>query len=142
MLKSNKKVANLVFNPFVNDSRVLKESLSLANSGYAVEVIAHVDKGLPTEEDFSNIKIKRLSFLDRKKSPSFREKLFAYLRYCKESIAYTKDFDILHCNDLNTLPIGVIVKRFFNKNVKIVCATATASRARASSSGETTSTDA
>uniref|UniRef100_UPI002B24BEB2 glycogen/starch synthase n=1 Tax=Aliarcobacter butzleri TaxID=28197 RepID=UPI002B24BEB2 len=27
---------------------------------------------------------------------------------------------IIHCNDLNTLPIGVIIKKFFNKDTKIV----------------------
>jgi len=31
-----------------------------------------------------------------------------------------KDSDIIHCNDLYTLPMGVIVKKFYNKNVKIV----------------------
>ena len=31
-----------------------------------------------------------------------------------------KQIDIIHCNDLETLPIGVIIKRFFNKKVKIV----------------------
>jgi glycosyltransferase involved in cell wall biosynthesis len=36
------------------------------------------------------------------------------------SIPLCKNSDILHCNDLNTLPIGVIVKLFFNKKVKIV----------------------
>jgi phosphotransferase system HPr-like phosphotransfer protein len=28
--------------------------------------------------------------------------------------------NILHCNDLNALPAGVIIKKFFNKNIKIV----------------------
>jgi len=31
-----------------------------------------------------------------------------------------KDSDIIHCNDLLTLPMGVIVKKFYNKDVKIV----------------------
>jgi len=43
------KIANLVFNSFKNDSRVLKESISLANNGYVVEVIAHGDRNLPNK---------------------------------------------------------------------------------------------
>jgi len=114
------KIANIVFNPFTNDSRVLKESLSLAKSGYKVEVIAHGDKGLPVEEYYENIIIKRLAYLNRKVTRTKIGKLKAYLHYMKESVQYCKSFDILHCNDLNTLPIGFIIKKFFNKKVQIV----------------------
>jgi len=114
------KIANIVFNPFTNDSRVLKESLSLAKSGYKVEVIAHGDKGLPVEESYENIMIKRLAYFDRKVTRTKVGKLKAYLQYMKETVQYCKSFDILHCNDLNTLPIGFIIKKFFNKKVQIV----------------------
>jgi len=117
---SKQKVANLVFNPFINDSRVIKESISLANNGYKVEVIAHLDKNLPAEDQQENFKIKRFSYLDRTITKDKLGKLKAYLKYIKESVSYCKNFDILHCNDLNTLPIGFIIKKFFNKDVKIV----------------------
>jgi glycosyltransferase involved in cell wall biosynthesis len=115
-----KKVANIVFNPFTNDSRVLKESLSFADNGYNVEVIAHGDKDLPKIEQKEGFKVVRLSYLDRKVTKSKFKKLKIYLQWIKEVVNYTKDFDILHCNDLNALPIGVIIKKFYNKNVKIV----------------------
>ena len=114
------KVANLVFNPFKNDSRVEKTSKSLVNNGYKVEVIAHLDKDVEKEEIRENYKIKRFSYLDRKVTKNKLDKLKAYLKYLKEAINYCKNFDIIHCNDLNTLPIGVIIKRFYNKNVKII----------------------
>ena len=38
----------------------------------------------------------------------------------KEIYIRNQNVDIIHCNDLNTLPIGVIIKKFFNKNIKIV----------------------
>lgn len=116
----SKKVANLVFNSFINDSRVLKESMSLSNNGYDVYVLAHHDKNLALHEEREHFVIKRFSYLDRTITKNKTAKLKAYLKYIKESIYYCKDFDILHCNDLNTLPIGFIVKKFFNKNVKIV----------------------
>ena len=114
------KVANFVFNSFLNDSRVLKESLSLVNHGYDVSVVAHHDKGLEREEKRESLSIRRVAYLDRTVTTGKFAKLKAYLNYLAESIAYAKEFDILHCNDINTLPIGVIIKKFYNKNAKIV----------------------
>ncbi len=45
-----KKVANIVLNNFKNDSRVLKESISLQNAGYKVEVVALWEEGLKEKE--------------------------------------------------------------------------------------------
>ncbi len=115
-----KKVANILFNPFTNDSRVLKESLSLAEHNYAVEVIAHGDEFLAKEEQKEGIKIVRFCYLNRKVTSSKLEKLKIYLRWIKEVTKYVKDADILHCNDLNALPIGFIVKKFYNKDIKVV----------------------
>ncbi len=109
-----------VFNAFKNDSRVLKEAISLQKNQFNVTVIAHLDLGVQEEEMIGDIKVRRFSYLDRKITKSTLGKLKAYLLYAKESITYSKDFDILHCHDLNTLPIGFIVKKFFNKNVKVV----------------------
>jgi len=115
-----KKVANIVFNPFTNDSRVLKESVSLARYGYEVEVIAHGDSGLAKEEVVNGIKVSRLSFLDRKITRSKAGKFKAYILWLAAVIKAVKSFDVLHCNDLTALPIGVIVKKFYNHNVKLV----------------------
>ena len=97
-----KKVANLVFNPFTNDSRVIKESVSLASGGYEVEVIAHGYKELKDYEKQENFIVRRLSYLDRTVTKSKFAKLKAYGVYVRESISYCKEFDILHCSDLNT----------------------------------------
>jgi len=114
------KVANIVFNPFTNDSRVLKESISLSANGYKVEVIAHGDEGLKEQERVKGVIVKRLNYLNRKKTTSKFAKLKIYLFWLKDVIKCVKEFDILHCNDLNTLPIGFIIKKFFNKNIKVV----------------------
>ena len=115
-----KKVALLVFNPFVNDSRVLKEAYSLRKQHYDVHIVAHHDKGLKAKESLEGLKIHRFSYLDRKKTKQLLGKLKAYILYIKQSVQFGKSFDILHCNDLNTLPIGVIVKKFLNKKIKVV----------------------
>ena len=115
-----KRVASLVFNSFINDSRVLKEGLSLVKNGYEVEIVAHHDKDLPKEEEQNGLRVKRLAYLDRSVTKSKIGKLKAYLGFLKESVNYCKEFDILHCNDINMLPIAVIIKKYYNKNVKIV----------------------
>ena len=113
-------VVLFVFNPFINDSRVLKEAISLRNNQFDVTVVAHHDSGLEKYEIVQNIGVKRVSYLDRKDTTSIVLKVLAYFIYLKESIKYAKEFDILHCNDLNTLPIGFIIKSFYNKKAKIL----------------------
>ena len=115
-----RKIAALVFNSFTNDSRVLKESISLSNNNYDVEVIAHLDKGLKKKQDNENFVIRRFSYLNRKVTKSKIDKIIAYVKYFKQSVIYCKNHDIIHCNDLNTLPIGFIIKKFYNPRVKIV----------------------
>jgi len=65
MYTNLKKISILVFNNFKNDSRVLKEAMSLSNAGYSVNVIAHLDKGLNKIETNSFFTTKRISYLDR-----------------------------------------------------------------------------
>jgi glycosyltransferase involved in cell wall biosynthesis len=114
------KIANLVFNSFINDSRVLKESISLAERGHNVEVIAHQDKGLDEVKREKNFTIRRFSYLNREETKGIVSKLGAYLKYLRLSAKHCKEFDIIHCNDLDTLPIAFIVKKFYNKKIKVV----------------------
>jgi len=117
---AKKKILLLVFNPFINDSRVLKEVYSLQKQDYDVHIAAHCDKGLKREERVDGLTIHRFSYLDRRKTKRLFGKFKAYMVYLKQSIKFGRDFDILHCNDLNTLPVGIVVKKFFNKNIKII----------------------
>ena len=117
---AKKKILLLVFNPFINDSRVLKEVYSLQKQDYDVHIAAHCDKGLKREERVGGLTIHRFSYLDRRKTKRLFKKFKAYIVYLKQSIKFGRDFDILHCNDLNTLPVGIVVKKFFNKNIKII----------------------
>lgn len=114
------QIASFVFNPFTHDSRVLKEALTLHEANYDVTVVAHGDKGLKTNDIFHGIHITRLAYLDRKITKSTLTKLWAYFNYVRLSISYGKTFDVLHCHDLNTLPIGVIIKLLYNQNAKVV----------------------
>lgn len=118
-MNHNKSISSLVFNNFTNDSRVLKEAISLNKAGYNITVLAHLDNGLKQKELINNVTVERVSYLNRKVA-SRTQKIIAYLSYIKQSISKSKKSDILHCHDLNTMPIAYIIKKLYNKSVKIV----------------------
>ena len=238
-----KKVTSIVLNGFTNDSRVLKENLSLKKAGYEVEILAlhkkglklfEIIEGIPVHrlnastrnliqedqtvdiekivnidsenketmeiklkneniegfedlEEIENIKYEEKDIIDetnylssnskllsnenvilrndidgedkelsnikkivgsfkkirrmmirqvklfigwlrkgKRKIVNFKNKFlnkFFKLHKLKFNLLFArkcKDSDIIHCNDLLTLPMGVIVKKFYNKDVKIV----------------------
>ncbi len=120
LIQKNKKVTSIVLNNFKNDSRVLKENISLQNAGYDVTVVALHEEQLKEFEKIQNIQVHRVKLKSRKWS---KTKLIQVLKYCEFIYRVAKEYknsEILHCNDLNTLPIGVIIKKFFNKSTKIV----------------------
>ncbi len=115
-----KKVTSLVLNNFKNDSRVLKENISLQNAGYDVVVVALHEGSLQEFEMVGNISVHRIKLKSRGWSKNRLIQLVKYLEFIYRAIKGYKDSDIVHCNDLNTLPVGVLIKKFFNKDVKIV----------------------
>lgn len=115
-----KKVVVIVLNNFKNDSRVLKESCSLQKAGYQVQVVALHEKQLKEFEIKDNILVHRVKLISRNWSKNKLIQLIKYLEFIYKTIKLYKDYDVFHCNDLNTLPVGVITKYFFNKNTKIV----------------------
>ena len=115
-----KKVLSIVLNNFKNDSRVLKENISLKKAGYDVQVVALYDEGQKEFESIQNIPVHRIKLKSRNWSKNKLVQLLKYFEFVYKVIKNYKNSDIVHCNDLNTLPIGVIIKKFFNKNAKIV----------------------
>ena len=115
-----KKVVSIVLNNFKNDSRVLKENISLQNAGYNVQVVALWEDGVKEKEKVANIPVHRVKLKSKNWSKNKFVQLIKYFEFLYKVSKKYKDTDILHCNDLNALPIGVIIKKFYNKNVKIV----------------------
>jgi glycosyltransferase involved in cell wall biosynthesis len=116
----NKRVASIVLNSFTNDSRVYKEAVSLIRIGYHVEVVALHESNLPVNETIQQVSVHRMQLkthhLPRK--PFFQA--FKYAEFIFKTISQYKNFEIIHCHDLETLPIGVWIKLFFNKQAKVV----------------------
>ena len=115
-----KKVTSIVLNNFKNDSRVLKENISLQKAGYEVQVVALHEEPLAEFEEVQNIPVHRVKLKTRGWSKQKLIQLIKYFEFIYKVVKQYKKSDIIHCNDLNSLPIGVIIKKFFNKDVKIV----------------------
>jgi glycosyltransferase involved in cell wall biosynthesis len=115
-----KKIIIIVLNGFTNDSRVLKESISLQNVGYDVKVVALHEEPLKEFDVVEKIAVHRIKLKSRNWSKKRFIQLLKYFEFIYRAVKSYKQSDIIHCNDLNALPVGVIIKKFFNKNTKIV----------------------
>jgi len=108
----------ILANPFTHDPRVYNEAKSLVNAGHNVTVFAWDKKGKLPKNDIKNaINIVR----------SYNNKLINLIPYdflklhlwwrkgYKEILKLfeEKSFDVIHCHDLSTLPIGVKLKKKF-----------------------------
>ena len=114
-----KKITSIVLNNFTNDSRVLKENLSLQKAGYDVTVVALHEDGLDEFEDIQGVKVHRVKLRSISWSKTLIVSLFKYIEWSYRIVKQYKNSNFLHCNDLSALPIGVIIK-LFNRNVKII----------------------
>lgn len=115
-----KKVISIVLHNFILDSRVLNENTSLQNNGYKVQIIALHADGLKEYDKMKNIPIHRIKLKSRNWSKNKVIQLLKYMEFIYWILKQYRDSDIVHCNDINTLPIGVMLKLFFNKKIKIV----------------------
>jgi glycosyltransferase involved in cell wall biosynthesis len=114
------KVVNLVLNNFINDSRVLKTSISLHNLGFNVIVVAMYDIGVKEKEIIENIPVHRIKLKSRKWPKKKLIQVLKYLEFICKVIKLYRKVDIVHCNDLKALPIGWLIKSFFNSRAKLV----------------------
>jgi len=55
-----KKVISIVLNNFKNDSRVLKENISLQKAGYDVKVVALLEDDMDEFEVIQNVSVHRV----------------------------------------------------------------------------------
>ncbi|MBK8492529.1 MAG: glycosyltransferase family 4 protein [Saprospirales bacterium] len=115
-----KKVLSIVFNNFLHDSRVLKECISLKNAGYEVQVAALHSGELPEEEVVAGIPVTRIRLRTRHWSKNRLVQLIKYAELWVRLIRMARHADILHCNDLEPLPVVVLAKWLVNRRAKIV----------------------
>jgi glycosyltransferase involved in cell wall biosynthesis len=114
-----KKIVNIVLNNFRNDSRVLKTSVSLQGHGFDVQVVALHDANLAERERIRSIKVDRIRLFTRKWPKNKLVQLIKYFEFMFRVVKNYRHTDIVHCNDLNTLPVGLMIK-LLGKGVKVV----------------------
>lgn len=109
----------VVLNSFENDSRVLKEALSLKKVGMSVSVCAMHEQGLLEREISDGLDIHRMK-LSLRPLPKLKFiQLFKYLEFIIRSVIRFKAYDVIHCNDLSALPTGALIK-LFNRNIRVL----------------------
>ncbi len=109
--KSKLCVANIVFNDFRHDTRVEKICRSLVLAGYEVTVFALGGAGLPVREERSGWTVVRAGEWGK-----VRSLLWLACRF----LTSVRQFDFVHCNDLEPLPLCVIAKGLKFGKTKLV----------------------
>lgn len=111
------KVLMLLTNPFLPDPRVYKEAKSLIKAGYEVTIFAwDRECSFPETEILDGIRIMRFAIPSSYGSLSM---VFGLRRFWRAALraAKNEDFDVVHCHDLDTLPLGLKIAKRMNKKV-------------------------
>ncbi|MGQ0797366.1 MAG: glycosyltransferase [Methanobacteriota archaeon] len=116
------RVLMIVSNDVVHDSRVLKEARALDAAGHTVTCIGWDRSGtLPPSEQHNGIEIRRvrtdggmrLLWKDLFRNPVWWRRA--------RRLASQIPFDVVHCHDLDTLPVGVRLKEATGKPLVYDC---------------------
>jgi hypothetical protein len=114
------RVLMLVSNEFRPEPRVLKEARTLVRHGHSVAIYAwdRERSGLPERDSLEGIDIVRLRF-PGKYGTGFRQ-TWGYLRFYSEILRrMPKGYDVLHCHEVDLLPLGVLLGRCLD--VPLIC---------------------
>jgi glycosyltransferase involved in cell wall biosynthesis len=114
-----KKVASIVLNDFRHDSRVLKECRTLINAGYEMAVIAMYADDLPLLETKDGLQVYRVPIATQKLPGNIFFSAVKYIHLLWKMYRIARRYDILHCNDIEALPIGVFTK-WLGRSKKVV----------------------
>lgn len=102
----------LLTNAFDLDPRVHQEAKALVESGYDVTILCwDRDYKTPAYEIKDGIKVERI-YVQSTHGRGTSQILFLFIFWLKAYIrACSKDFDVVHCHDFDTLPLGYMLSR-------------------------------
>lgn len=104
------RVAMLLDNPLHPDPRVWREAITLQRLGYEVTIFCQQEEGLPEREDREGVNIKRVFRYKLGTSVLVDKYLLAHFQL-KEALDHEEPFNIYHCHDTETWPLGYILAR-------------------------------
>lgn len=116
----SKKIISIVLNSFTNDSRVLKEVTSLRNAGYDVMVVALHEDNLKEKEEVNSIPVHRIRLRTRRFPKYLWVQVIKYIEFLLKVVLQFRNCQVVHCNDLNTLPIGFLLKKLSRRKIKVI----------------------
>ncbi|MEJ2161645.1 MAG: glycosyltransferase [Chromatiales bacterium] len=114
------RVLSLVLHSFETDSRVLRACNSLISAGYAVTVGALHESSLPERQKIGDIDVKRVRLRTRVWSKWRPIQFIKYFEWAIRVAWRFRDNDIIHCNDINTLPAGTLLKALTGGRARVV----------------------
>jgi glycosyltransferase involved in cell wall biosynthesis len=116
---TRKRVLMLLTNAFDPDPRVHQEAKSLVENDYDVTILCwDRDYKFPREEVIDGIKIERI-YVHSTHGRGSTQVPFLLLFWLKAyARASVKDFDIVHCHDFDTLPLGYLLSK--RKKAKVI----------------------
>ena len=122
--ESSVQINIIVPNQFLNESRVLKQAVSASKVGFQVQIIAlgdHENK-LPRNESFEGWNVKRIVLTTTRIWP--KKLMFKlqtqYFEYTIKILKESRTANIIHANNLETLPVAVIIKLLSFGKIKIL----------------------
>jgi len=106
-------------NPFTHDPRVYNEAKSLLNAGHTVTVFAwdrhHKSKKIETKDGIKIVRSYNNKIMDLLPYDIFKLYFWWKKAYHEVSELHDKNhFDVIHCHNLDTLPIALKLKKKFD----------------------------
>ena len=111
-MAEKKNVLMLLSNPFRPDPRVHKEAKALVNAGYHVTIICWDREGkYALKENTDGIDLIRVGPRSAFSEPLKFLTTVPMFWLQAYSLSKKLDWDIIHCHDLDTLPVGILISR-------------------------------
>lgn len=106
-------VLSLVLNSFTNDSRVVRATRTYRELGGKAYVFGLHEPGFLEEEYVNGITVKRFRLVTRPWPKKYYIQFIKYFEVLFRMVVQGRRLkpDIIHANDLNTLPIGYFISR-------------------------------
>ena len=115
------KILVITTTNFRNESRVLKECISLKKDGNNVTIVALHEEPLKEFEKVGTTQVHRIKLKSRSWPKHLLFQLLKYIEFIYKVVKlYAKNKHVVHCHDFSSLPIGMVIKKMYNKNIKIV----------------------
>lgn len=119
-MKNSNKVYMILTNGFDPDVRVYKEAKYLVENGFDVTILCWdrmCKYGSKLEENIEKVKIKRFEILSQ--PGTGMKQLIPYFKFLLKVRKYLKDkeYDYLHCHDLDGVIIGVATRKVKKKKI-------------------------